>query len=424
MAEAKLGTQGRRAQRFQRVGEIPFTSERKMMSSLQADSHRAGKLAVVAKGAPDVLLGRCSHVLVDDVVEPLDETRRARVLADVERLSGEAYRTLAVAYLPLEVTAPPELDESLEQNLVYAGMVGIIDPPRPEAATAIAQARRAGIRVVIITGDHPRTAARIAQDLGLAERGAVAVTGAELDQLDEEQLRETVREHSVYARVTPRHKLSIVDALQADHQVVAMTGDGVNDAPALKSADIGIAMGQTGTEVTKEAAKMILADDNFATIMRAVREGRRHRIAGAERRLHVPDPRGLVPTGRDDPATVRAEENTNLTWLLCCRGGVTGAPVTAFHTRAVLSRLAVTMRRPSGLNAAWSTTWVGGRRRTAETAPPRAHPPHARAKPHGCDQAMTVRAERQDAPTDLDGSTNRFACDYLPHSDRVVGRLR
>lgn len=274
VAEAKLGTQGRRARRFQRVGEIPFTSERKMMSSLQADSHRAGKLAVVAKGAPDVLLGRCSHVLVDDVVEPLDETRRARVLADVERLSGEAYRTLAVAYLPLEVTAPPELDESLEENLVYAGMVGIIDPPRPEAATAIAEARRAGIRVVMITGDHPRTAARIAQDLGLAERGAVAVTGAELDQLDEEQFRETVREHSVYARVTPRHKLRIVDALQADHQVVAMTGDGVNDAPALKSADIGIAMGQTGTEVTKEAAKMILADDNFATIVRAVREGR------------------------------------------------------------------------------------------------------------------------------------------------------
>src|SRR5512144_658515 len=153
-------------------------------------------------------------------------------------------------------------------------MVGIIDPPRPEAAVAIAEAHRAGIRVMMITGDHPRTAARIAGALGIVEQEAVAVPGVELDQLDEEQFRQTVRHASVYARVTPADKLHIVDALQADHQVVAMTGDGVNDAPALKSADIGIAMGRTGTEVTKEAANMILADDNFATIVQAVREGR------------------------------------------------------------------------------------------------------------------------------------------------------
>jgi magnesium-transporting ATPase (P-type) len=157
-------------------------------------------------------------------------------------------------------------------------MVGILDPPRPEAAVAVAEARRAGIRVVMITGDHPRTAARIARDLGIlddaGEPGALAVSGAELDALDQDGFRATVRERSVYARVTPEHKLRIVDALQADGQVVAMTGDGVNDAPALKSADIGIAMGRTGTEVTKEAAKMVLADDDFATIVRAVREGR------------------------------------------------------------------------------------------------------------------------------------------------------
>ncbi|GGO60985.1 cation-translocating P-type ATPase [Nonomuraea cavernae] len=274
VAEAKLGASDRRTSRFQRVGEIPFTSERKMMTSVEADAERAGKLAVVAKGAPDVLLRRCTHVRVGDAAEPLDDARRARVLDDVERLSGEAFRTLGVAYRRLEVTEPPEMDESLEENLVYAGMVGIIDPPRPEAAAAIAEAHRAGVRVIMITGDHPRTAARIAEDLGIVEHEAVAVSGAELDRLDEEGFREIVRHRSVYARVTPHDKLRIVDALQDDRRVVAMTGDGVNDAPALKSADIGIAMGRTGTEVTKEAAKMILADDNFATIVRAIREGR------------------------------------------------------------------------------------------------------------------------------------------------------
>ena len=162
----------------------------------------------------------------------------------------------------------------MEHDLVYTGMVGIIDPPRQEAAEAIAEAHRAGVRVMMITGDHPRTAARIARDLGITEHEPVAVSGLELDRLDDEDFRETVRRRSVYARVTPQHKLRIVDALQADREVVAMTGDGVNDAPALKSADIGIAMGRTGTEVTKEAAKMILADDDFATIVHAIREGR------------------------------------------------------------------------------------------------------------------------------------------------------
>jgi P-type Ca2+ transporter type 2C len=274
VAEAKLGTHQRRAARFSRVAEIPFTSERKLMTSLHTDASRAGMIAVVTKGAPDVLLDRCTRIQVGDAVEPLGTSWRERVLADVERLSGEAFRLLAVAYQPLEVTVTPPLDESLEHGLVYTGMVGIIDPPRPEAAAAVSEAHRAGVRVVMITGAHPRTAARIARDLGVARAEARAVSGPELDALDEEGFRRTARERNVYARVTPQHKLRIVDALQSDGQVVAMTGDGVNDAPALKSADIGIAMGQTGTEVTKEAAKMILADDNFATIVRAVREGR------------------------------------------------------------------------------------------------------------------------------------------------------
>jgi Ca2+-transporting ATPase len=275
VAEVKLGIRERRTGRFHRVAEIPFTSERKMMSSVEADEERSGRLAIVAKGAPDVLLRRCTRIRVGDEERPLDDDRRRRILDDVERLSGEAFRTLAVAYRPLDVTEPPSpLDESVEQDLVYAGMVGIIDPPRAEAAEAIAEARRAGVRVIMITGDHPRTAARIAGDLGIVDREPVAVSGLELDRLDEEGFRRTVRERSVYARVSPAHKLRIVDALQADQKVVAMTGDGVNDAPALKSADIGVAMGRTGTEVTKEAAKMILADDNFATIILAIREGR------------------------------------------------------------------------------------------------------------------------------------------------------
>jgi len=208
-----------------------------------------------------------------DLVD-LDDARRARILADVDTLSDAALRTLAVAYRPLAPGEDPQVTESLERDLVFVGTVGIIDPPREEAAVAIREASRAGIRVIMITGDHPRTAARIAADLGIAEAGATALTGLELDALDDAAFAEAVRKTSVYARVAPKHKLRIVDALQADGNVVAMTGDGVNDAPALKSADIGVAMGVTGTEVTKEAAKMILVNDNFATIVEAVREGR------------------------------------------------------------------------------------------------------------------------------------------------------
>ncbi|OYX63319.1 MAG: haloacid dehalogenase [Sphingomonadales bacterium 32-64-17] len=275
VAEKKLGIDARRQARFERVAEIPFTSDRKMMSTIERDLEHGGELVLISKGAPDVLMEQCSRIRVGMEVLPFNETWRARALDDVERLSGEALRTLAVAYRPLREGEAPGTDEALEQDLIFVGTVGIIDPPREEAAVAIAEAHRAGIRVIMITGDHPRTAARIAADLGIAPSGGPVLTGAELDAMDAKSLAAAVRATSVYARVAPVHKLRIVDALQADGDVVAMTGDGVNDAPALKSADIGIAMGITGTEVTKEAAKMILADDNFATIVAAVREGRR-----------------------------------------------------------------------------------------------------------------------------------------------------
>ncbi len=274
VAERKLGVAERRATRFDRVGEIPFTSERKMMSTIEVDHEHGDEVVVISKGAPDVLLGRCSQVRKGMEVLPLDDALRERILADVDALSDAALRTLAVAYRPLAACEEAVADETLERDLIFVGTVGIIDPPREEAAVAIREAHRAGIRVIMITGDHPRTATRIAADLGIVEAGAPALTGLELDALDAASFAAAIRSISVYARVAPEHKLRIVDALQADGQIVAMTGDGVNDAPALKSADIGIAMGGTGTEVTKQAAKMILADDNFATIVDAVREGR------------------------------------------------------------------------------------------------------------------------------------------------------
>ncbi|WP_202129134.1 cation-translocating P-type ATPase [Pseudarthrobacter sp. ATCC 49987] len=276
VAARKLDGVTDRIGEFERRGEIPFTSERKLMSAL-AHHREAGTLSLVTKGAPDVLLERCTALQLGGEVVPMDADRRARALGDVEELSSQAFRTLGVAYRQYTEADRHEaevLDEEDESTLVYIGVVGILAPPRAEAAPAVAEARRAGIRVMMITGDHPLSAARIAGDLGIARPGERAVTGAELDELDEDGLRTLTRNTSVYARVAPQNKLQIISALQAEGNVVAMTGDGVNDAPALKTADIGIAMGVTGTEVTKEASNMILADDNFATIVSAVRQGR------------------------------------------------------------------------------------------------------------------------------------------------------
>ena len=276
VAAAKIGLGDERRERFQRVGEVPFTSERKLMSTFQSDAGLDGRVSIVTKGAPDVLLARCTHERVGGEVRPLTPDRRADVLATVERLADRALRTLAVAYRPLADDRPHDGDEALEHELIHLGIVGIIDPPRPEAAAAIAESAAAGVRIVMITGDHPRTGARIAADLGIAGPGAATgvLTGEDMERLDDDGLREATRDASVFARVAPEHKLRIVDALQADGHVVAMTGDGVNDAPALKASDIGVAMGRAGTDVAKEAADMILADDNLATIVGAVREGR------------------------------------------------------------------------------------------------------------------------------------------------------
>jgi len=278
---AKPGSQGAAPgwkQRFTRIGEIPFTSQRKMMSVLVVDHADGDAHLLFTKGAPDVLLAHCTHARRGGATVALDAAMHQQVLADVAAMADDALRTLAVARRTLAPEAQMPTDAAgvaaLEQGLEYLGTVGIIDPPRQEAAAAIAQARQAGIRVVMITGDHPRTAARIAADLGIVDIGAPVLTGTDLDRLDDAAFAAAMPQTSVFARVAPRHKLRIVRALQAGGNVVAMTGDGVNDAPALKAADIGVAMGVAGTEVAKEAARMILADDHFATIVLAVREGR------------------------------------------------------------------------------------------------------------------------------------------------------
>ncbi len=276
VAQHKLDGAAARVLEYERQAEVPFTSERKLMSVLAQDS-LADQTRLVTKGAPDILLARCEAVQVGTETVAMDPARRAAAMAEVARLSERGYRTLGVAYRTVDPGGRElagDLDESAERELVYLGVVGIIDPPRAEAAVAVSEAHRAGIRTIMITGDHPVTARRIASDLGIVGPDARAITGAELDTFTDEEFRAAARDVSVFARVAPAHKLRIVAALQGDRHVVAMTGDGVNDAPALKAADIGVAMGITGTEVTKEAAQMILADDNYATIVTAVQQGR------------------------------------------------------------------------------------------------------------------------------------------------------
>jgi Ca2+-transporting ATPase len=258
--------------RFQRRAEVPFSSERKLMSTAHADRDDGGHLVVTTKGAPDVLLARCSAEMVGGAPRPLTAERRAAIHAAVEQLAGEALRTIGLATRRLD--GDGEVDEGIEHELVWLGVVGMIDPPRPEAAAAVAIAQQAGIRVDMITGDHPSTAAAIGAELGIARPGDRTVTGAELAAMSDAELRTVVGSARVFARVAPEHKLRIVQALKAEGAIVAMTGDGVNDAPALKQADIGVAMGITGTDVSKGAADMILTDDNFASIVTAVEEGR------------------------------------------------------------------------------------------------------------------------------------------------------
>jgi len=280
-------------QALPRLAELPFDSERKRMTTIHG-LNGAGALPFLealcpaftggdarpyiafTKGSVDGLLEVSSRVWVSGKVEPLTETWRRRIHAANNTLAGEGMRVLGVAFQLRQTTAIQDLSEPLEQDLIFIGLVGMIDPARPEARQAVLTARSAGIRPVMITGDHPLTALAIARELGIVPpEGGIVLTGQELGILSLEELEQKVAEVSVYARVSPEHKLKIVQALQKQGEIVAMTGDGVNDAPALKRADIGVAMGITGTDVSKEAADMVLLDDNFATIVAAVEEGRR-----------------------------------------------------------------------------------------------------------------------------------------------------
>ena len=265
------------AERLPRVSEIPFSSERKLMSTVHRDMEQADRALVFAKGAPDVLLARSTRELVGAEPRELTAQRRDEIRAANAALAGEALRTLGVAYRALPVAdaheAARQSHPGLEDDLVFVGLIAMMDPPRDEAKAAVAEARKAGVRPVMITGDHPLTALVIAHELGISEDER-AVTGADIERMDDAALAATVRMSSVYARVTPGHKLRLVKALQSNGEIVAMTGDGVNDAPALRTASIGVAMGVTGTDVSKQASDIVLADDNFATIVAAVEEGR------------------------------------------------------------------------------------------------------------------------------------------------------
>ena len=256
-----------------RVGEAPFDSGRKMMSVVVETLD--GEYEQYTKGAPDVVIGLCTHIYEGDKVVPLTEDRRAELVAANKAMADEALRVLALAsrtYTEVPADCSPA---ALEHDLVFCGLSGMIDPVRPEVADAIREAHDAGIRTVMITGDHIDTAVAIAKNLGIIEDRKQAITGAELDKLSDEELDARIEDYGVYARVQPEHKTRIVEAWKSRNMIVAMTGDGVNDAPSIKRANIGVGMGITGTDVTKNVADMVLADDNFATIISACEEGRR-----------------------------------------------------------------------------------------------------------------------------------------------------
>ncbi len=255
-----------------RIDEAPFDSSRKMMSTLHQTTDG---VIQYTKGAPDVILSHCTHYLENGEVYPMDNRKREEILGKNREMAGQALRVLAAAFR--KWTERPESNEPayLEQQLTFVGLTGMIDPIRPEVKPAIKLCRTAGIRPVMITGDHKDTAVAIARQLGIISGPQQAITGSELDQLDDQQLAETINRYGVYARVQPEHKVRIVTAWKKHGCVTAMTGDGVNDAPSIKAADIGVGMGITGTDVTKNVADMVLADDNFATIVKAVEEGRR-----------------------------------------------------------------------------------------------------------------------------------------------------
>lgn len=269
---AKAGMKGLDVE-HPRVGEAPFDSGRKMMSVVVEESD--GTFEQYTKGGPDVVLSRCTHVYDNGEIVPMTDERREQILAANKAMADQALRVLALSSRTYAEKPSDFSPEALEHDLVFCGLSGMIDPVRPEVTAAIAEAKEAGIRAVMITGDHIDTAVAIARDLGIVKDASQAITGAELDKISDEEFKTRVRDISVYARVQPEHKARIVDAWKSLGNIVAMTGDGVNDAPSIKRADIGVGMGITGTDVTKNVADMVLADDNFATIINAVEEGRR-----------------------------------------------------------------------------------------------------------------------------------------------------
>lgn len=255
-----------------RIGEAPFDSARKMMSTLHQTEDG---IIQYTKGAPDVILSHCTHYLENGSVYPMDNRKMEEILGQNREMAGQALRVLAAAFRKWNVCPENSEPEYLEQQLTFVGLTGMIDPIRPEVKPAIDRCRTAGIRPIMITGDHKDTAVAIARQLGIISGPQQAITGAELNQMDDNQLAENINRYGVYARVQPEHKVRIVTAWKKHGCVTAMTGDGVNDAPSIKAADIGVGMGITGTDVTKNVADMVLADDNFATIVKAVEEGRR-----------------------------------------------------------------------------------------------------------------------------------------------------
>jgi len=276
----------KQSQLLPRTAEFPFSSERKRMSVIcevpghsghsgfPAEEGQQPNYLMLTKGSPELTLERCKGIIVGDRVQPLTQEMRDRILAENNNMASGGLRVLGFAYKLWENLPPEGSEETSEQDMIWLGLVSMLDAPRPEVREAVVKCRNAGIRVVMITGDHQLTAKAIAYDLGIATEGDRVLTGQELEKLSQEELKQQVEQVSVYARVSPEHKLRIVQALQSWGKFVAMTGDGVNDAPALKQADIGIAMGITGTDVSKEASDMVLLDDNFATIVAAAEEGR------------------------------------------------------------------------------------------------------------------------------------------------------
>jgi len=272
VAAAKAGlSQKALVKQYPRIGEVPFTSERKRMATIHMTPEE--RKVVFIKGAPEIVLERCSHVLENGEEHNLAETKRKEILEINEHMAASALRVLGMAYrwLPDELN---DFDESVEEDLVFVGLEGMIDPPREEAIDANKKCETAGIKTVMITGDHKLTAVAIAEEIGIMKKESLVLTGVELEAMSNEDFEEIVEKVTVYARVSPEHKLRIVKALKAKGHIVAMTGDGVNDAPAVKAADIGVSMGISGTDVTREASDLVLTDDNFATMVKAVEQGR------------------------------------------------------------------------------------------------------------------------------------------------------